>query len=689
MKNFGSDGIIFNPDSINVTAFATNGGSIDLETPTGTLSAVVGGTLNADAYNGATGASGGTIILNASLINTSVGTLLLSAQSQGTTGTGGTVDLTQSGAGNLLTVGSDSNLNIYVGGTGTGGSIVLNAPAGITVSGSLSTSSSSSLSGSVNISVAGTGSITATSSSGSITTGALSVTLGTGTAVLSNINISSLTLTSQSGTSPTAGSASISNLSTSIALNTIAAGGNFQLSTNGSITVNTGVSSQTGAVTLQNTNTATGDIVVNGNVSAGGGPLTIENDNLSGIINIAPSVSLFGQGTPSAGTIQGLTGVALLSGPFPPSPVPGSIPNNVNVFINGIQVQQLAQNAPTVFFGLGLTSAWLITVNASNGCDIVFSGNSAGSIILGSGVTITTTSTAPPPVPPPTEISTISTEGNQGIHQITLPETNYSYVNSVVKLPTDLTPFGRKESPAVNPLPNETVPTSPEGIGGAIYVSKAFDQNIVSQLNSEEQAAVEADNNDIIPAAFSPDTVSQLNSNGLAAVEAENDILKLRSGNIVLAPGHDIVVNSEFGNVYIARGAAAFLMRTANSLCVYALSDTRTGDITVIANKHKITAVPGQQILLTITQHPVFSDVNPGKPIGYRSVRSYDLGGGTTVFTSDFSLVSALVQVKPLHQLVREQSADPRTRRLGQLLLRNAAILAILYGGQQPYKQGQ
>jgi hypothetical protein len=195
------------------------------------------------------------------------------------------------------------------------------------------------------------------------------------------------------------GAAFIVNSSTTgVSLAGVQTGGDFQLNTAGSLNVNAGtnVTSAAGSVTLHNTSTTTGNISVNGNVIANMGPVIIENDNTAGTITVAPLVDLVGSGrkmdfqaTPS---IQSLTGVALLSGAFPQSPTQGSISANVIVNINGAPVTTLPANAPTAYFGsAGVTASAqnAATVNANNGADVVFNGTNSGSIVLGSGVTIT------------------------------------------------------------------------------------------------------------------------------------------------------------------------------------------------------------------------------------------------------------------------------------------------------------
>jgi filamentous hemagglutinin len=192
------------------------------------------------------------------------------------------------------------------------------------------------------------------------------------------------------------GAAYITNASNSVALENVSTAGDFSLSSPGDITVNAGstavnVSSTFGGVTLLLT--GTGNISINGGVTAGGGPVVIENDDTTtGTIQVADDVTISGvgrifdyQATPS---IQSLSGVQLLSGPFPGSVTQGTISNDVNVFVSGSQVTSLPATAPTVYFGAGVTATATAVVNVSNGANVVFGTTDASSISLGSGVTI-------------------------------------------------------------------------------------------------------------------------------------------------------------------------------------------------------------------------------------------------------------------------------------------------------------
>lgn len=260
------------------------------------------------------------------------------------------------------------------------------------------------------------------------------------------------------------------------------------------------------------------------------------------------------------------------------------------------------------------------------------------------------------PLPPP---PAPAAPPGTGIHFLPPPSTSFSYLGSVVRVPTDLTP-PEKPSPAG---------ATATGLASA---SPRCAEEILSALFASTD--------------LSAPVLTQLNSGKLATVQGENNVLNLQAGNIVLAPGRDITVTTELGIIYIARGAVVFVMKTGDSLCVYDLADARTGDVMVVSNKQKISAIPGLQLLLTHQVHPAFGMINPGKQIGYRAVRQQNLGSGITLFTSEFSIFSALSKVKPLSQLSR--SNDPNAKKLGRLLLRNAAIAGALNGNKPPYCQG-
>ena len=449
-------------------------------------------------------------------------------------------------------------------------------------------------------------------------------------------------------------------------------GSTVSLTADGDITVSGNINSSHGnnelsADTITNYGTisaTTGRIVLeaetitnNNRIQAGGTSLftSVEFRQVNGILNVVNNGYIVAMDTDSNGTVGfngGQTGdITLIAGV-------GSAINAGTGVTFGYLDSDLSVIPPAVL----ITPTTGINYNYSRattwgGHITIFNQDINAPVV--------TVSAAPtPPVPPTPTPVTPGTEGTTGGTSLLLGylgEPNTAYLVGVVRVATDLTP------PSEPSVTTNTVATFtgtyrtpvPGGIPGALFVSADVTAAIVEQMNSTHFAVV--------------------NFEGSGA-------LKLISGNLLLAPEADITVHTDFGSVFVAKGAVVFLMRTTDSLCVFNLSDSHTGEVSVVSGNQSIDPNMGNLVLLTRTQMG-FDALNPAKLIGYRGVQKHSLEGGVTAYTAEFSLVSALSQVSPLNHLV--YSSNPSARRLAQELLRNAAILAQLKSSQGPYKQCQ
>ena len=144
-------------------------------------------------------------------------------------------------------------------------------------------------------------------------------------------------------------------------------------------------------------------------------------------------------------------------------------------------------------------------------------------------------------------------------------------------------------------------------------------------------------------------------------------------------PNHDIQVQTREGIAYIPKGAAAWIMETGNDVAIYDLHDSlRSGVIKVMVNNKQLPLAPGKEILLTRNATSDFAALNPSTVIGYRNVKSKDLGDGIKAYVCDFSIVHGLINVSVIHNLA--VSKDSAQQKAARNMLKNAAILADLTG---------
>lgn len=186
---------------------------------------------------------------------------------------------------------------------------------------------------------------------------------------------------------------------------------------------------------------------------------------------------------------------------------------------------------------------------------------------------------------------------------------------------------------------------------------------------------------------FDAATLAQLASNGIVVGPGSNaNFFNLDKGKVLFAPKSDIIVQTHEGKVYIAAKSHVWIVETGNDVSISDLGDSKNGAVKVVVGEHEcIDLVPGQQVLLTRNPNATFESLNPTSEIGYRDVRSHTSKDGITSHVCEFSIVSALGNVKRLSRL--KASANKEERILSERMLKNAAILSMISHGQSPYKK--
>lgn len=184
--------------------------------------------------------------------------------------------------------------------------------------------------------------------------------------------------------------------------------------------------------------------------------------------------------------------------------------------------------------------------------------------------------------------------------------------------------------------------------------------------------------------SFNAEELAALANQGVRYGNSTQDnFLSLLQGYVLFAPDKDVAVELREGTVYIPKGAIAWIMETGADSAIYDLHDSlSTGPIKIVANKKTLTLGPGQQVLLTRNMTASFAELNPGSVVGYRNIRSADMGGGIKSFVCEFSIPHGMSNIEVIHGLIA--SPDQKHQKLVKHMLKNAAILADL--SAQNYK---
>jgi hypothetical protein len=160
---------------------------------------------------------------------------------------------------------------------------------------------------------------------------------------------------------------------------------------------------------------------------------------------------------------------------------------------------------------------------------------------------------------------------------------------------------------------------------------------------------------------------------------------KLRKGNVVVAAGKDMVIDTAFGKVHVAANAVALVMALPTGTAVYNLDDSGKDSVVISIGDKQLSLAPGRQAMITSHLVDGFEMVNPAESFGYRNITRNKVGGGLQAFTSDFSMINAMANVKQLKALIA--SKHPQARRVAGHMLKTAAILSQISGNGGQYMQ--
>lgn len=151
----------------------------------------------------------------------------------------------------------------------------------------------------------------------------------------------------------------------------------------------------------------------------------------------------------------------------------------------------------------------------------------------------------------------------------------------------------------------------------------------------------------------------------------------VQASNVLMTPSYrDLRAKVGVSRVFVARGAAAFVVNNGRDICVLALHDSKFGDISVLVGDQEISLRAGEQVLITTTDEADWSKVMPLPAVTVRNERELSLLDGTHVLTSEYSISSAVSSLRAVRSL--SQSENEFERGVFGKILKNAAVLQTL-----------
>lgn len=154
---------------------------------------------------------------------------------------------------------------------------------------------------------------------------------------------------------------------------------------------------------------------------------------------------------------------------------------------------------------------------------------------------------------------------------------------------------------------------------------------------------------------------------------------------LLMSLERDVFRNTRFGTIEIGKGSLAYSVEDARGLTVYCLESCSTGIKFTLPNEQKIMIQPGRKILLTNDTKTPFGKLIARNHIGFRNLKSKDVGNNLKLYIADFSILSAIATIKPLRRITTERIGQHK--QIVDGMLKNAILLADITKADGPFHQ--
>jgi hypothetical protein len=170
----------------------------------------------------------------------------------------------------------------------------------------------------------------------------------------------------------------------------------------------------------------------------------------------------------------------------------------------------------------------------------------------------------------------------------------------------------------------------------------------------------------------------------MTRAEAGTKSMQLSKGNAIIAPEHDTTVDTGFASVKVSAGSVTLVMVSSTGTAVYNLDDSHNHAVVVSVGERQLALAPCRHVLVTSRLVDSYHMVNPAERFGYRNISCQQVSGDMQAFTGEFSIPTAISNVKQLRMMV--SSPEARVKKISGRMLKTAAILSQLsYGSYQQY----
>ncbi len=165
-------------------------------------------------------------------------------------------------------------------------------------------------------------------------------------------------------------------------------------------------------------------------------------------------------------------------------------------------------------------------------------------------------------------------------------------------------------------------------------------------------------------------------------IEAKDSISVLE-GTALIVADRDMEVAVNVGKLKLAEGSVVLVSTTPKGTAVYDFHDNGKNSVLLTVAGRSLAISPGRHMHATSEKTSDFAAVNSLFHIPHRRVNCVTTDGGT-VFTSEFSTLSAMEAVEPLKKVLTLR--HPEARKLAGQMIKTSAVLLQLGGNAEEFK---
>ncbi len=162
------------------------------------------------------------------------------------------------------------------------------------------------------------------------------------------------------------------------------------------------------------------------------------------------------------------------------------------------------------------------------------------------------------------------------------------------------------------------------------------------------------------------------------------NVMHISKGNALFVPKKDIIVLADLAEIHIGAGSMVGVLRPRpDVVSIYDLEDSGSKKVSIKVGNESFALAPGKNLIIS-KEADEFEKINPAHRIAYRKLESKKLQCGFYAYTTEFSISSAVLHVKPLQNILLSNA--PEDRKIANRLLKNYVILEDVFSGNESFK---